>query len=139
MSSAAAAGAASASSSSSATPSSKKSKAGPAEDPDEGGIPVESLILAKWRDGTWRKAVLIAKSEAPDSLRPRGDTGHACVVRPRGCANAARAQTPPTVLAEAIRDSSGDPTGRFNYYVHYEDVRRSRRGLNRPRLAVPRV
>jgi hypothetical protein len=40
----------------------KKIKA-PAKD-DMGGLPLNSLILAKWRDGSWRAAVLLDKRES---------------------------------------------------------------------------
>ncbi|KAA0147347.1 hypothetical protein FNF27_01528 [Cafeteria roenbergensis] len=64
--------------------SSKKPKK--PEKEDIGGIPTNSLVLAKWRDGSWRRATLLHKQH--------------------------------------IRDGAGEPTGRFNYYVHYDDFNR---------------
>jgi len=49
--------------------STKKSKK--TEKEDIGGIPAGGLVLAKWRDASWRRAVVLDKRE-PRSMRGEG-------------------------------------------------------------------
>lgn len=94
--------------------SSKKPKP-PAKD-EMGGFPINSLILAKWRDGSWRAAVLLDKREHCRML----GLPHECV-----CGRLTRVaveDTDVSLSAEPIKDGSGEPTGKFNYYVHFDAV-----------------
>jgi hypothetical protein len=61
------------------------------EKEDIGGLPLNALILAKWRDGSWRPATLLDKSKCEACCRVKGGFQHAVVQS----TSETRAGTPP--------------------------------------------